>query len=380
MTGEAEKCIEGINLTAHNYAEALKILDERFGNKQLIISKHMEQLLKLERVRSSANFRELRSLYDRITVHLRSLSPFEIDSEHFGPMLISVVMEKLPNDIRLEMSRRMNKKEWKINDVVNILKDEVEAREGCEVSKFSKSDKRDYNEHQQNYSEKSFTTESLFKGSRNAKGKFTAKCSFCNQNHFSDQCTVISNVNTRNEIARNKKLCFRCLKSNHMIRNCANKNLHCFKCKSNRHHTALCGGSSNGNSKQNEDNALNYYEDKNDYSKQKQDDGQKHALMSADKSSVLLQTAEARMSDVKGLKTAEVRVIFDGGSQRTYITQRIADRLNLYPTGTQEMTINAFGDEKGKPMKVPEYDFCLTGPGDECFYLKGYADLIFVLL
>ena len=55
------------------------------------------------------------------------------------------------------------------------------------------------------------------------------------------------------------------------------------------------------------------------------------------------------------------------------ITQRIADRLNLYPTDTQEMTINAFGDEKGKLMKVPEYDFCLTGPGDECFYLKGYA-------
>ena len=264
----------------------------------------------------------------------------------------------------------MNKKEWKINDVVNILKDEVEAREGCEVSKFSKSDKRDYNEHQQNYSEKVLPPNLCSQVAATQRGSSPRSV---HQNHFSDQCTVISNVNTRNEIARNKKLCFRCFKSNHMIRNCTNKNLHCFKCKSNCHHTALCGGSSNGNSKQNEDNALNYYEDKNDYSKQKLDNGQKHALMSADKSSMLLQTAEARMSDVKGLKTAEVRVIFDGGSQRTYTTQRIADRLNLYPTGTQEMTSNAFGDEKGKLMKVPEYDFCLTGPGDECFYLKGYA-------
>ena len=47
-----------------------------------------------------------------------------IYSKHFGPMLIPVVVEKLPNDIRLQMSRSMNKSEWNIKDVIALLKDD----------------------------------------------------------------------------------------------------------------------------------------------------------------------------------------------------------------------------------------------------------------
>ena len=45
---------------------ALNILKERFGNKQVIISKHMSMLLNLEKVKSSLLIKDLRSLYDKI--------------------------------------------------------------------------------------------------------------------------------------------------------------------------------------------------------------------------------------------------------------------------------------------------------------------------
>ena len=61
LRGDAEKCVEGLNLTAENYERGLEILQERFGNKQLIIAKHMNILLALEKIHSSSHVCELRA-------------------------------------------------------------------------------------------------------------------------------------------------------------------------------------------------------------------------------------------------------------------------------------------------------------------------------
>ena len=44
--------IAGLTLSSANYQEAIEILQNRFGNKQLIIAKHMELLLNVEAVPS----------------------------------------------------------------------------------------------------------------------------------------------------------------------------------------------------------------------------------------------------------------------------------------------------------------------------------------
>ena len=60
LRGEAEKCVEGLSLTARNYAQGLQILEERYGNQQLIISKHMKTLLAIATLRPSSHVKELR--------------------------------------------------------------------------------------------------------------------------------------------------------------------------------------------------------------------------------------------------------------------------------------------------------------------------------
>jgi len=47
--------IAGLKPTAPNYKEAIEILHKRFGNKQQIISGHMDSLLGLESVTSTSN-------------------------------------------------------------------------------------------------------------------------------------------------------------------------------------------------------------------------------------------------------------------------------------------------------------------------------------
>ena len=52
--------ISGLSLTGPNYHEAISILEKRFGNKQRIISKHMDTLMNLEAMTSSNNLKALR--------------------------------------------------------------------------------------------------------------------------------------------------------------------------------------------------------------------------------------------------------------------------------------------------------------------------------
>ena len=62
----AKDAIEGLPLTVANYKEAVSILQKRFGNKQLIISRHMDILLSVEAVTVIQDVSALRRMYDKI--------------------------------------------------------------------------------------------------------------------------------------------------------------------------------------------------------------------------------------------------------------------------------------------------------------------------
>ena len=72
-----------------------------FGNKQLIINKHMEQLLSIDAVTSQHDVRGLRHLYNINEVNVRSLDSLGIKAESYGSLLSSVLMNKLPSELRL---------------------------------------------------------------------------------------------------------------------------------------------------------------------------------------------------------------------------------------------------------------------------------------
>ena len=98
LEGTASKVVQGLTLTEANYDSAVELLKERFGNKQTIISSHMDELMKLpdgtlDRPSS------LRNVYDKITVHTRGLESLGVDLDHYGTLLIPMIMPKLPNEV-----------------------------------------------------------------------------------------------------------------------------------------------------------------------------------------------------------------------------------------------------------------------------------------
>ena len=66
LTGSVSDCISELSLTVQNYKEAINILKERYANPQVIISAHMESLVKLPSVRDINNVTSLQKIYDRV--------------------------------------------------------------------------------------------------------------------------------------------------------------------------------------------------------------------------------------------------------------------------------------------------------------------------
>ena len=98
LEGPAFAAVAGLKLTEPNYNEAIDTLTKRFGNKQLIISRHMDTLLELEPVTAPTNIKALRRLYDKIEFQVCSLKSLGIPLDSYGNLLSSLFMTRLPHE------------------------------------------------------------------------------------------------------------------------------------------------------------------------------------------------------------------------------------------------------------------------------------------
>lgn len=131
LEGAAFRTIQGLTLTTANYDSAIALLHERFGNPQQIISAHMEGLLKISNCGGDRST-SLHVVFDKIMVHIGGLEALGVTSAQYGSLLIPVIMTKFPNDVRLRIARETGREAWRIDDLLKIVRQEVEAREASE--------------------------------------------------------------------------------------------------------------------------------------------------------------------------------------------------------------------------------------------------------
>ena len=162
-------------LTSANYMEAIAILKRRYENKQLIINRHMEILLKLEPVTSPTNLRALRTLYDKVESHVRGLKSLGVSAGSYGSLLSSVLMEKLPSELRLIISRAITEDQWDLETLLQIVEREIDARERSAGIIHS------HTSQQQRMSKEQPTTSTLI----SAQGM---TCVYCNESHVPSLC------------------------------------------------------------------------------------------------------------------------------------------------------------------------------------------------
>ena len=121
--------IAGLTLSSANYQQAVNILCKRFGNKQVIISKHMDTLMHMDPIPSDRHLRDLRRLYDHTESHMRSLKSLGIESASYGALLSPVLLTKLPPDLRLIVSRKVSDSDLDMDALLTAFEEELTARE-----------------------------------------------------------------------------------------------------------------------------------------------------------------------------------------------------------------------------------------------------------
>ena len=134
LTDAALKSVSGLTLTNENYEKALTILKERYGNKQAIVSTHMENLANLRVVSSDANVTGLRKLFDERESSVRSLESLGVEANSYGSLLVPIIMNRLPHQLKLVTSRNLSSDLWDLTELLKIMKLEITAREHCEYN------------------------------------------------------------------------------------------------------------------------------------------------------------------------------------------------------------------------------------------------------
>ena len=359
VTHVALEAISGLTLTDANYDEAIEILTKRYGNKQLIINKHMEQLLSTEAVTSQHDVRGLRHLYDLVESNVRSLKSLEVQPESYGSLLSSVLMNKLPAELRLIASRKFaDQDSWKFSELLTVIEEEVKARERSTLRSLQDSRPHDSRSHSRSSSQEGRRTKEQATGAALFIDSAIPKCCFCQREHSSQDCLTVSGVESRREILRRNGRCYICLGRGHISRNCRSR-IKCHNCKG-RHHVALCSNKSKpdtGTSKikdgSNQSSGASESVSENvgglNPGATTYNPPSTRTLWTYSDKHVLLQTAQAIVFNPDcPSKKLRVRIVMDTGSQKSYVTDRVSERLTLNSAGEQCLSIVTFGALQGE--------------------------------
>ena len=140
LCSSAEECISGLSLTNENYSKAVQLLKERYGNKQILINAYIQKFESLRIVKSMNKVKELRILYDSVVSTIRNLEVLEVDAAKYGSFLVPLLSTRLPEELKMVMSREFKNEVWEMTEMMKIFKDELEAKERCTMPSSNNDD------------------------------------------------------------------------------------------------------------------------------------------------------------------------------------------------------------------------------------------------
>lgn len=336
LRGPALKCIDGLHLSNSNYSVALTILKEKFGQTHRIISAHMECLNTLSCRGSKLS--DLQYFYNALEYNVRSLEALGERADNFGSMLAPLLMSKLPAAIRMNIIRELGDKQYNLTEIREQIRSEIFVMENS-----SKGDTMSGGDIWGDQSFSSFHT--------NSQGR---KCVFCQGNHFSSDCNKY-NTTERINLVKSKRLCYNCLSGKHQLKDCSSQN-RCHNCHK-KHHTSICQSLKKGNSNISVVTTSNADSNTNKSASNLDADAKPfkvnsvfNGFCSNPTNYVLLGIASVEVVGSECYSLAHM--LFDNGSQRSFITQEFSDLLNLVPIRKETIYLSTFGDKSNNGVRM----------------------------
>ena len=255
----------------------------------------------------------LRAMYDKMEAHYRGLEALGVDEATYSDIVVPAILEKIPEIVRLTITRDHPHSEWSMNDVLTAMEKEIELRELYQTSRPDE-DRRRRNNGQSTGNTLNVT-------------KQDESCAFCQGKHQHEDCKKVTDTKERKHILMKYSRCFNCIKRGHRARDYKHV-IFCKNCKS-KHHTAMCEAGAKG-----ADDTAAHDSSKTEVPQQN--------LHVSSRSRVALQTAQAH---IKGREEARVRVLFDSASENSFVTSKTAKSLSLPSVKKEWFAVKTFRNQ-----------------------------------
>ncbi|XP_028413524.1 uncharacterized protein LOC114536361 [Dendronephthya gigantea] len=343
--------------------EAEELISRVLDTQRHILEKirEVEEVQRVQEIQSKSpsNVHTNTANEEPISVNVRGLEALGVDSSQYGSLLIPVVMSKLPQDVRLQIARNTAQDVWEMSELLSVILKEVEAREISDGIKVTAEKGKIPPTKPPPHG----SAAALLANGQTFGNKI--QCVYCSGNHFSASCTQTSEVQARLEILKRDRRCFVCLKRGHRSNQCSNQR-GCRRCNG-RHHQSICNqqitktkpnveeqaAPTNGNEGVHGTQTLQQIQNRTENPNPNTHTVhvQSTTATTIAKGHVMLQTATAVATNVDGSKSSKVKILFDSGSQRSYITEGLKSRLNLEPRKTETLHLNTFGERSYRKQK-----------------------------
>ena len=257
LTGTALEAIRGLGVTEPEYNEAKEILHCKFGGERRKLQAYMDQIEKMPPLKSN-DVQAFDQFADLVRIAVVKLQAEGREGELGEGTLHSLLVRKLADSQVESYSRwlREHNKERSVLSLRDWLKEEVRIRvEAIELAHGIEAQIVGATKDCSKHSDKGGRSRNLFSKGSNF-GRVTAvptskpPCVYCGGNHGVWRCKDFQDqgVSERWEIAKDKRLCCRCLGSDHEGRACTRvRPCSINGCKRNHHH--LLHGFTHGNTK-----------------------------------------------------------------------------------------------------------------------------------
>lgn len=345
LEGEAAKLLSGFDHTAAEYEEAINLLKTTYGKEKMLIQARLNALFDVKCTDATpTSLSDFRSTYEG---HLRALKSLGPDVEAAGFVFSELLLRKLPPETRDNINRANNTDTWTLEDFRKAIADEIGHLYAANRGSLQNKGSKDY-----------FDSSQLGRELPNsASFNVTAKnrelaCRYCEKSHGSTFCSVYNTAEKRTARVKELKLCFNCLRANHSVSMCSNSG-RCRVC-GRKHHTSLCTNSNDTQvvEKTKKQSALDGTKrfmpstqrqmGVKKYSKENHSSLTVHSKSHDSIASTgILPTAV--LSIIHDEQQIQCKALFDTGSQKSFISSKIVNDLQLPVKARTTLCVDGFG-------------------------------------
>lgn len=314
LTGTALTLIARLPVSEANYKIAWKRLKDRFHNRRVIVNKHLQEFIGMEKL-SNATAWGLRKLIDVTRETLQGLETIEISIELWDPIIVHILESKLDLNTMTEWERFLNgtTKIPEYSQLDNFLETQFRILDSAESTARVINQESDNKRLENRKPIKQSPSKTLVVK--------TQRCGVCNQNHWIYFCSIFDGwvIPERRKFIDRTNRCINCLQE-HPNEPCRSK----YRCK-------IC--KEKHNTKLHEDNTVTAHIGANDMISDNISESHESAIVNAtihteNVRSKLLATALVQVKDKFGISHT-LRAFIDQGSESAFITERVAQLLCL---------------------------------------------------